>query len=494
MSTTLSVAWQAATDPDNASNTLHYEVWRRVSGVGSFALVQTTGVNVLSVIDSGLAQGTSYDYEVRAIDPLGSAGTFSDPATGATTPADVATMNISWPAATDPDDTSVSLHYQLQRKLGTAGTYGDIFISGNNVLGFNDTGLKAGTQYCYHVRSIDPDGLFSAYTADSCAVTQSLAQPQNITLTGLASLEVFGTQQLDATGSDDVTLTGIASLLAFGTHKLQSSQLIHLSGIASQENLSSSPASGVWDDPTITWSDPVDPWNGVFATGLVVTISANAPISLSGISSGEVFGAQRILNAASLTLSGIGSQEAFGAPSVNNPAFLFPSGIASALAFGLAQIGVTGSAFIDLLGNGIPSAQAFGSQVISPTGSDNITLTGIPTANVFGSDTLTNPPAIFITLSGIPTGEVFGVPLVTASGNVFIQPSGIASAEAFGTQSIGPTGSANISPAGIFSLEAIGIQRLQLGGIILSGIPSGEAFGNPTLHRVNPSIPMARVL
>ena len=57
---TLSLGWA-----DASNNELGFKVERRLSG-GTFAQIATPGANTTSYTDTGLADGTTYCYQVRA--------------------------------------------------------------------------------------------------------------------------------------------------------------------------------------------------------------------------------------------------------------------------------------------------------------------------------------------------------------------------------------------------------------------------------------------
>ena len=62
---TLSLGWA-----DASNNELGFKVERRLSG-GTFAQIATPGANTTSYTDTGLADGTTYCYQVRAFNAAG---------------------------------------------------------------------------------------------------------------------------------------------------------------------------------------------------------------------------------------------------------------------------------------------------------------------------------------------------------------------------------------------------------------------------------------
>jgi hypothetical protein len=105
----ISLAWS-----DNATNETGFEIYRKGGTNNIYVLISTVGSNIDSYVDSGLAPGTLYYYEVRAINLDGSS-TFT-PEIGVSTlsPAvtppvlhmsavSVVDFTLTWPAT--PNDT-----------------------------------------------------------------------------------------------------------------------------------------------------------------------------------------------------------------------------------------------------------------------------------------------------------------------------------------------------------------------------------------------------
>jgi len=57
--------------------------------------------------------------------------------------------------------------FAIERKLGTAGTYGQIASVGANITSYQDTGLVSGSQYCYRVKAFNATQS-SAYSNEDC--------------------------------------------------------------------------------------------------------------------------------------------------------------------------------------------------------------------------------------------------------------------------------------------------------------------------------------
>jgi hypothetical protein len=76
-------------------------------------------------------------------------------------------LQLSW-----LDNSSNESGFAIQRKTGTTGTFAQIATVGANVTSYKDTGLSAGTTYCYRVKAQNSAG-DSGYTNEACKTTAS---------------------------------------------------------------------------------------------------------------------------------------------------------------------------------------------------------------------------------------------------------------------------------------------------------------------------------
>ena len=185
--TTISIAWNPSTDPDDATTALGYHVYR---GTTLIATVATTAYT-----DTGRTASTSYGYRVDAFDPAGNtsaqtpsltASTVAD-TTAPTVPANVAAsaldtsrIKVTWTKSTDPDNAQTSLKYLVFRD----GAATPIATVTTNT--FTDTGLLQGTTHAYAVAGIDPAGNTSAQSSPASATTKSGDTTAPTVPTGLA--------------------------------------------------------------------------------------------------------------------------------------------------------------------------------------------------------------------------------------------------------------------------------------------------------------------
>jgi len=157
--TAMHLAWTA---PAGGSQSLTYTLERKLTSqsVGSFAGIYTGAT--ASFDDSGLTQDESYDYRVKAHNTAD--GAYSSTLTQITLPGapqDLAVSNINntsltMTGAQNASDGSVSITYEFQRQLHTAGSWATVQTGASNVL--NDTGLTQGTTYDYRYREVNSQG------------------------------------------------------------------------------------------------------------------------------------------------------------------------------------------------------------------------------------------------------------------------------------------------------------------------------------------------
>lgn len=190
-------------------------------------------------------------------------------------------------------------------------------------------------------------------TQDSITVTINTTS-RLIEPTGIASIEAFGTHQINltihgtgiasteafgtATLVPELDTTSIASGEAFGSHQINLT--VHVSGIASAESVS---------NPTVV-------------AGVVTVLP-------TGIASAEEFGSPTV--DLTIHVTGIASAEAFGAPMVGRLEIL-PTAIASAEAFGTTELVYV------ITPDGVASGEAVGEAQLIP-GAVTVLPSGIPT-------------------------------------------------------------------------------------------------------------------
>jgi autotransporter-associated beta strand protein len=166
---------QVALSWDAAGSATSYTVQRATASAGPYTIIGS-GLTSTSDTDSSLGNGTTYYYEVAAVNSTGttsytlpvSAVPSASPAPGA--PGELAAaannsqVSLSWDLS--PGATT----YILQRATAANGTYGTVYTGTNPV--YTDTNATYGTTYYYEV------------AATNGTTTSTESPPVNVNLTG----------------------------------------------------------------------------------------------------------------------------------------------------------------------------------------------------------------------------------------------------------------------------------------------------------------------
>ncbi len=169
--TQVALTWLAATDNVGVRG---YRVYRNGTLVGS-----PTGT---SYNDTGLTNGTSYAYTVRAIDAAGNLSAASGSATAAPfAPVDTTAPTAPASLIATPGNTQVALGWAAASdNVGVTGyrVYrGGTLIGSPATTSYLDGGLTNGTSYSYTVRAVDGAGNLSAASATVSATPFAAAPP-----------------------------------------------------------------------------------------------------------------------------------------------------------------------------------------------------------------------------------------------------------------------------------------------------------------------------
>ncbi|MCY3714372.1 MAG: fibronectin type III domain-containing protein [Gemmatimonadetes bacterium] len=171
-STQISLNWK-----DNSNDETGFKIERKrtSAGDGTYSQVATASANDTTYTDSGLREGTSYSYRVRAYNAGGNSA-YSNAAAATTWPhaptdldgsVSMTTVSLSW-----SDESTVETGYEIERKAGTAGStasYAPIGSAAANAATYSDSGLQWNTTYTYRVRASMSD-IHSSYS-DTYTVT-----------------------------------------------------------------------------------------------------------------------------------------------------------------------------------------------------------------------------------------------------------------------------------------------------------------------------------
>src|SRR3990172_2670193 len=107
-----------------------------------------------------------------------------------------AQLTLTW-----SDNSWNEIAFNIERRVGTTGSYAQLASVGVNVASYTDTNLQTNTTYCYRVRAYNLIGS-SAYSNEGCATT-SPALPAEITPPARPNGAPFGTL---AAGTTQTTL------------------------------------------------------------------------------------------------------------------------------------------------------------------------------------------------------------------------------------------------------------------------------------------------
>ncbi|HWW00426.1 MAG TPA: fibronectin type III domain-containing protein [Candidatus Acidoferrum sp.] len=210
--TQINLSWTASTDNVGVTG---YLVERQNPGSGSFVQVGTPSGTTFN--DTGLTNGNTYGYRVRATDAAGNLSLYSTVASATTpdtqpptaptgltaTAVSGAQINLSWTASTD--NVGVT-GYLVERQNPGSGSFVQVGTPSGTT--FNDTGLTNGSTYNYRVRATDAAGNLSLYSSVASATTpdtQAPTAPTGLTATAVSSSQI----NLSWTAStDNVGVTG----------------------------------------------------------------------------------------------------------------------------------------------------------------------------------------------------------------------------------------------------------------------------------------------
>ncbi len=175
---------------DQSDDETRFDVERAPAASGPFALVTSTGTDVQSFLDTGLAASTTYWYRVRAANGAGPSGYTA--VVAATTlppppppPGAPAVPTGVTARATGPDSVAVSwlaaadatLGLELERATTAAGPFALVAAIPAGATGRGDAGLVSGTTYHYRLRALGPGGASGWSTVVSATPTAAPPPP-----------------------------------------------------------------------------------------------------------------------------------------------------------------------------------------------------------------------------------------------------------------------------------------------------------------------------
>ena len=156
-----------------------FSIERSPSSTSGFAVVGTTGKNITTYVDNGLASGTIYYYRVRAIRSVKNEySQYSNVASATTQAADTTAPSVpTGLTASAISCSQINLSRNASTDTGGSGLKGYNVYRGGAYLkqvlttSTSDTGLAASTSYSYTVSAIDNAGNESAQCSAANAAT-----------------------------------------------------------------------------------------------------------------------------------------------------------------------------------------------------------------------------------------------------------------------------------------------------------------------------------
>jgi len=190
---------------DRSSVEEGYKIERATGACSGFSQIGTTGANIEAYGDSGLLNGTTYCYRVRAYDGAinssyssSVSGTTSMPAPTNLSGAAVSQTQIDliW---TDNSNSETGFKIERADNSDCTGTpsFSQIATNTTNDTSYSNTGLTSNTSYCYRVRAYTSyaDSEYSSTTV----VTTSLPSPTSLT----ATVSATSTTQINLSWTDN---------------------------------------------------------------------------------------------------------------------------------------------------------------------------------------------------------------------------------------------------------------------------------------------------
>ncbi len=225
------------TDGCNGSSPENLLSWTASSGaVGYYAIYRCTGSNCTPTLywqnatsvpyttfrNTSVTAGTTYTYFIRASNSYGytdsnwiTVTTRSNCGITLNSPAPPSNLSVTALsqnniALTWQDNSNNETGFRIERKTGTSGSFSQIAttgaVSGSGSGGYyEDTGLTAGTTYCYRAQAYNSTGN-SSYSNESCATTNA-----NVTLPTATTGSATNITSSSATLNGIVNPNGLAT-------------------------------------------------------------------------------------------------------------------------------------------------------------------------------------------------------------------------------------------------------------------------------------------
>jgi subtilisin family serine protease len=176
----ISLSW--TTPADGGSPITGYEIWRGTAAGGE-SLLTTAGVQQ-GYEDSDVDAGTTYWYQVAAVNAIGASARSNELSAALIEPASAPTLlgapadgavALSWTEPADDGGSSVT-GYNVYRRVGS-GTEGLLGTTGASETSYVDYAVTNGTQYTYRVAAVTAAGEGALSNAVAVTPTSSVTAP-----------------------------------------------------------------------------------------------------------------------------------------------------------------------------------------------------------------------------------------------------------------------------------------------------------------------------
>ncbi|MDB5298287.1 MAG: repeat-containing protein, partial [Phycisphaerales bacterium] len=193
---------------DNSTHEAGYRVERSIGGT-TWATVANPAADATTFTDPTAAEGTTYQYRVRAVTPgvvgtpsltVSAATPLQAPSGFAATVASPTRVNLSW-----ADNSALESNYKVERSTDGGSTFAPLATVPMNGTSYADAAASPGATYVYRVRATKASGTVLSDWATSTAQTTPPTDPTGVTATPVAANQVTVTWA-DAAGETAYTV------------------------------------------------------------------------------------------------------------------------------------------------------------------------------------------------------------------------------------------------------------------------------------------------
>ena len=182
---------------DASTNEDGFKIERKTGAGGAWSQIGTVGANVTTYQDTGLAEGTTYFYRVRAYNDIGNSAYSSQaglavltrpagPTNLTATAVNERLINLAW-----TDNSASETGFRVERKLNAGDPWNAIGTVAANVTTYADTQVVEDTTYTFRVLAFNSGG-DSAPSNEASATTPDLtipAAPSGLQATALSATQ-----------------------------------------------------------------------------------------------------------------------------------------------------------------------------------------------------------------------------------------------------------------------------------------------------------------